>query len=74
MPSVSPKQAKLMRAVAHGWGKPGGGGPSVAVAKDFVKADEHKKKGSRNREQRADRKRATSDWASGRTVNAKMET
>ena len=28
-----------MRAVAHGWHKPGGGGPSAAVAKDFVTAD-----------------------------------
>ena len=28
-----------MRAVAHGWKKPGGGGPSRAVAKEFVNAD-----------------------------------
>jgi hypothetical protein len=28
-----------MAAVAHGWKKPGGGGPSVAVAKEFNKAD-----------------------------------
>lgn len=39
MPSVSPAQRKLMLAVAHGWHKPGGGGPSVAVAKEFVRAD-----------------------------------
>lgn len=39
MPSHSPKQARLMAAVAHGWHKPGGGGPSVAVAKDFNQAD-----------------------------------
>ena len=39
MPSKTPKQAKLMRAVAHGWKKPGGGGPSVKVAKEFVSAD-----------------------------------
>jgi hypothetical protein len=45
MPSVSPAQAKLMRAVAHGWHKPGGGGPSKAVAQDFVAADKAKKKG-----------------------------
>jgi len=32
-----------MRAVAHGWHKPGGGGPSVAVAKDFVAADQERK-------------------------------
>ena len=40
MPSTSPKQKRLMLAVAHGWKKPGGGGPSVKVAKDFVKADQ----------------------------------
>ncbi len=28
-----------MRAVAHGWNKPGGGGPSRAVAREFVNAD-----------------------------------
>ena len=70
MPSVSPKQAKLMRAVAHGWHKPGGGGPSVGVAKDFMHADEAKKKGHRSREQRADRKRATDDWVQGKRKNA----
>jgi hypothetical protein len=31
-----------MRAVAHGWKKPGGGGPSEKVAKEFAKADEGK--------------------------------
>jgi hypothetical protein len=41
MPSKSPAQAKLMRAVAHGWKKPGGG-PSQAVAKEFVSADQRK--------------------------------
>lgn len=44
MPSTSEKQAKLMRAVAHGWKKPGGGGPSVSVAKEFSAADKGKKK------------------------------
>jgi hypothetical protein len=39
MPSVSPPQKRLMAAVAHGWHKPGGGGPSVAVAKEFNQAD-----------------------------------
>ncbi len=39
MPSTSPAQKRLMAAVAHGWKKPGGGGPSVAVAKEFNKAD-----------------------------------
>ena len=43
MPSKSPAQKKLMDAVAHGWKKPGGGGPSVKVAKEFVAAD--KKRG-----------------------------
>lgn len=31
-----------MRAVAHGWHKPGGGGPSEKVAKEFVNADKAK--------------------------------
>lgn len=39
MSSETPKQAKLMAAVAHGWHKPGGGGPSVKVAKEFNQAD-----------------------------------
>lgn len=39
MPSKTAKQAKLMKAVAHGWKKPGGGGPSKKVAKEFVAAD-----------------------------------
>ncbi len=39
MPSKSPAQARLMAAVAHGWHKPGGGGPPVAVAKEFNQAD-----------------------------------
>jgi len=44
MPSTSEKQARLMRAVAHGWKKPGGGGPSKAVAKEFVAEDKKRKK------------------------------
>ena len=55
-----------MRAVSHGGHKPGGGGPSVAVAKEFVAADEAKQKGKRTRTQRADRKRTTSEWAEGK--------
>lgn len=39
MPSKSAAQARLMAAVAHGWRKPGGGGPPVSVAKEFNKAD-----------------------------------
>jgi hypothetical protein len=42
MPSHSAKQAAFMRAVAHGWKKPGGGAPPVAVAKEFVAADQAK--------------------------------
>ena len=42
MPSKSPAQARLMQAVAHGWHKPGGGGPPVSVAKEFVAADKAK--------------------------------
>lgn len=40
MPSKSPAQAKLMRAVAHGWKMPGGGGPSRGVAREFMDADQ----------------------------------
>lgn len=39
MPSQSPAQARLMAAVAHGWKKPGKGGPSQEVAKEFNQAD-----------------------------------
>lgn len=42
MPSKSAAQARLMRAVAHGWKKPGGGGPTMEVAKEFMGADMHK--------------------------------
>jgi hypothetical protein len=55
-----------MRAAAHGWKKPGGGGPSVAVGKEFMKADEAKRKGARTKEQRADRKQAMNSWAEGK--------
>jgi hypothetical protein len=54
-----------MRAAAHGWKKPGGG-PSVAVAKEFMHADERKSKGARSKEQRSDRKREMNDWAEGK--------
>lgn len=43
MPSKSPEQARLMRAVAHGWKKPGGGGPTKAVAREFTNADRRSK-------------------------------
>lgn len=39
MPSSTKSQAALMAAISHGWKKPGGGGPSVKVAKEFNRAD-----------------------------------
>jgi hypothetical protein len=48
MPSKSAAQHRLMEAAAHGWKKPGGGGPSAKVGKDFVKADKHGGKFGRN--------------------------
>jgi hypothetical protein len=64
MPSKSPAQARLMRAAAHGWKKPGGGGPSVEVGKEFMRADE-KKHAHKSREGREDRKRELDKWAHG---------
>jgi len=43
MPSKSPAQAKLMRAVSHGWKPSRMKGPSVKVAKEFVAADKKAK-------------------------------
>jgi hypothetical protein len=44
MPSKSAKQAKLMRAVAHGWKPKGAKKPPVpvSVAKEFMNADQAK--------------------------------
>jgi hypothetical protein len=44
VPSSSPKQAKLMRAVAHGWKPPKSSGIKVpvSVAKEFVSEDQRK--------------------------------
>lgn len=56
MPSVSPKQRKLMAAIDHGWHMPGGGGPSKAVAHEFHEADKkvaHQKRVARQLRQRA---------------------
>jgi hypothetical protein len=39
MPSKSKKQAKFMRAVAHGWKPTRSKGPSPEVAREFVRAD-----------------------------------
>jgi hypothetical protein len=54
-----------MRAVAHGF-KPTGGGPPVAVAKEFMHAD-MKKSAHKTKEGRADRKRAMDAWAEGKS-------
>jgi hypothetical protein len=55
-----------MRATAHGWKKPGGG-PSVAVAKEFMHADERAhKRAHKSAEGRADHKREMDDWAEGK--------
>jgi hypothetical protein len=45
MPSKTEKQARLMRAVAHGWKPPGSKTPPVPVkvAKEFVAADKLRK-------------------------------
>jgi len=60
-------QMKLFRAVAHGWKKPGGGGPSVAAAKKMEKEgtikDSHK---HTDRQRRAARRKKHLDrWARG---------
>lgn len=55
-----------MQAVAHGWKKPGGDGPPVKVAKEFVRADKAASRGARNKEQIADRKSAMDKWARGK--------
>jgi hypothetical protein len=39
MPSKTPKQAKFMAAVAHGWKPSKKDAPPVSVAKEFNKAD-----------------------------------
>lgn len=50
MPSKSPKQRKVMSAIAHGW-KPKGkaAGIPVKVAKEFHAADVGKKYGHKTR-------------------------
>lgn len=44
MPSKSAKQARFMRAVAHGFKPDRVEGPPVSVAKEFVRADQRKKR------------------------------
>lgn len=41
MPSTSPKQHRFMLAIAHGM-KPHKGGPSPAIAREYVQADKGK--------------------------------
>ena len=42
MPSKSPAQARLMRAVAHGWKPSRIPTPPVKVAREFVNADKQR--------------------------------
>lgn len=42
MPSKSPAQHAFMEGIAHGMKPRSGKGPSIAVAKEFVQADEGK--------------------------------
>lgn len=56
MPSSTPKQARFMAAVAHGWKPDKGKAPPVSVAKEFNAADtgtERLKQGMRVRALRA---------------------
>lgn len=55
-----------MAAVAHGWHKPGGGGPSVKVAKEFNQADKGTGIMSRNYAKGGDI--ATASYAEGGAV------
>jgi hypothetical protein len=54
-----------MRAAAHGYKIPGGGGPSVAVGKEFMRADE-RKHAHKTKEGRSDHKREMNAWAEGK--------
>lgn len=61
MPSKSPAQHRFMEAIAHGM-KPRKGGPSKAVAQDFVDADKqvsefHKDVAARSKKVRSRRRR-----------------
>jgi hypothetical protein len=42
MPSSTPKQARFMAAVAHGWKPDKGKAPPVSVAREFNQADKAK--------------------------------
>lgn len=54
MPSSSPKQAKVMSAIAHGW-KPTGKAADipVKVAKEFHAADAGKKYGAKHEQSKS---------------------
>jgi hypothetical protein len=54
MPSSTPKQARLMAAVAHGWKPTKFKGPPVKVAKEFNQADKGGKMLSASAKQQAD--------------------
>ena len=69
MPSTSKAQARLMAAVAHGWHKPGGGGPPVSVAKDFNQADKGKHMSYAKGGDIANVKYAQGGSVTGRTTN-----
>lgn len=58
MPSKSPKQARLMAAVAHGWKPPASSGikVSVKVAKEFNAADTGRSMGKLERMQKVHRR------------------
>lgn len=43
MPSLSEKQARFMRAVAHGWKPSRVDAPPMSVAREFMEADMKKK-------------------------------
>ncbi len=62
MPSKSPKQARLMRAVAHGFKPDQFKGPSKKVAKEFVRADKSKKSRPARAKTRSDK---LNKWAHG---------
>jgi hypothetical protein len=65
MPSSTPKQARFMAAIAHGM-KPRKGGPSVKVAKDFLKADERSGKYEHSRH-----KHTSKQWSDSKPLPRK---
>lgn len=47
MPSKTPRQARYMRAIAHGWRPDRTKAPPIAVAREFMRADEAAKEAPR---------------------------